>query len=401
MADASSTGRPAALLLALAALTGGEPIPAAEPHGVVVVGREAAAAVAAMSNGGDTLPATIYSPGELPTRPPGYRTTDALVIGTQSLGRLDDSRLRALLEYAGSCGRLLLVGTASDTEYIFTRRAGCGGRFVAAAEASAVPETLAHLLETRPVALPTAASLDRLVPWRGGELRLVALFVGGYLVVLSVLFGFRRTRPAAVGFCVLATIAAILLWTGGRRDGFVAWAEVDDGERIARYVSLGVAAATGRSRQEVPLEGLGRYPSRIVGENIETDEETERLRWAATLLATIRIEATGSFPVEPTLRADSPDGRPRVCNRGSRTTEPGWLASAGRIYAIPALAPGQAWRPADGTAATTPLLRLLRARADGLAVLQELTVPGDPGARRAWLLRREAAGAAEVERCAS
>ena len=113
-----------ALLLAAQAATAAEDAPL---HDVVVVGQTAAAAL------GDRVERPALAARALPREPRHYGRVSALVIDGHALARLDEAQLRALLEYAGGCGRLMLVSAPGDAGYVLARRAGCGGRFVATA----------------------------------------------------------------------------------------------------------------------------------------------------------------------------------------------------------------------------------------------------------------------------
>jgi len=379
MADARSLG----LVLAITMFASGT-VASSEPlRGVVIVGESAAAALR------DQATAPAVAATRLPTRPRGYTEIEVLVIGRDALARLDERRLRTLLEYAGSCGRILLVDTPGDAEYVLSRRTGCGARFVMATDASGAAASLARMLASRPRPMIDAASLRALLPEANGEVRLMTLFLSGFLGVFLVLLALPVLRPAALGFCLLATVVAGMLWTGGHNDAFVAWAEVSGDDRIARYASLGAATATGRGSRQLPLADFGRHPLRIIGPGHTLEEDAGQIRWSAMLMASITVEAAGSFPVEPALRADIVDGTPRVCNRGQQDTGPAWLAVEDRVYKVPKLAPGESWQPAGQQARAGALTRLLRQRADGLAVLHTLSVPGDRAARQAWLMRRE------------
>src|SRR6056297_1465045 len=192
------------LLLAVtapAAVSAGE-----EPlEGIVVVGETAAAAIGARGQRA-TLPAR--APGSLPTRPRDYGAVEALVIDGAALARLDTDRLRALLEYAGRCGPLILIGAPGDAEYVLARRAGCGGRFVATADARSAAAVLARLTVDGP---PAMVDAEVLRPQANGEIELMALFIAGFLGVFLVLLAVPGLRPAALGFCLLATAVAGVL----------------------------------------------------------------------------------------------------------------------------------------------------------------------------------------------
>ncbi len=359
---------------------------------VVLAGRTAAAL---LGHRDDSL---ALAADELPGLPQPYAHIRALAIDDDALARLPDASLRALLAYVGNCGRLLLLGADDAAADLIAARAGCGGRLVVAApEPAAAERSLEALLGASPDPLPDDDRLEVLLPPATADLRLAAHFLLGFLGLFLVLTALRQTRTAAGAVSVLATLAAGLVWTGGSHQRFVAWAEVADGEVIARYASLGVASSRGRSIASPPLQELGRDPQRISGSPATLEwggtVRSAALRWPATLFERLRVYSLGSFPVEPNLRAGISAGEPMVCNHGAGPTPAATLYWRDRTYAVPSLERGERVSLGDALPLTEPAaeIRLLSRRAGALALLQPLSVPGDGGDRRAWLMRSESA----------
>ena len=335
---------------------------------------------------------------DLPRTASTYSHITAIGIDRNALARLEETQLRALLEYAGVCGRILLVDPSSQVAALMRQRAGCGGRnFITARSKQETRMAMAELIG-RPIdSLPDERLLGSLLPQRGAELRLMTLYLAGFLLIFLLLSRIRRPRGTHLAFSVAAALAAGLLWHGGSRQSFVAWAEAATTERVARYASLERATAKGRGEQVLQMQSLERSPVRISGSGLllqwSAATAERRLEWAPSVLQEAGIYAIGSFPVESNLRAVEEEDAVTVCNIGGRPSQPGFLRWNGANYAIPALAPEARWRLDETTltATTAPQLAVFARRApgDGLALLQPLSVPVNDGTREAWLMRPE------------
>ena len=231
------------------------------------------------------------------------------------------------------------------------------------------------------------------------DLQLIAVYLFGFLAVFLLLNTGRRTRPVALGFCLLVTASSVLLWNSEPRTSFVAWSETFDGERIARYAALERLTAATRGKHTLQPASLERSLLQVSGHDIalrwSADEEQRRLDWHGSLLDEAGLITGGSFPVEPSLRAGFDGTHATVCNHGAAISPPAYLRWQGSTYAVPALNPAEKWIQDD----TPPMterraeLRLLarRMQRDSLAILQPLRVPGNGNSQSAWLMRRESA----------
>ena len=361
-------------------------------------GRVILAGEVAIDQLGQIVGTTIVSATDLPRLPLAYAHVSVLAIGRDALARLDEAQLRALLEYVGLCGSVLLIDPPTQVEQLMSQRAACGGRYL---QATGIDGNTADVLETLMThdagRLPDERTLGRLLNQRGADIRLMSIYLGGFLLLFITLTAVPRSRAAALAFSLLATALAALLWTGGSRQSFVAWAEVAATERVARYASLERASATGRGAQVLRLQSLARSPMHIMGDGLVLNwKEAARdryLDWSASLLQEMQVLSMGSFPVAPSLRAGTDGEIVTVCNRGDRETRPAYLHWRGANYRVPALAPGSRWTADASTATTGPSahLRLLARRASGRAVtlLHPLEVPANGGEQRAWLMQTE------------
>ncbi len=342
----------------------------------------------------------IVAAADLPRTAATYSHIAAIGIDRQALARLDETQLRALLEHAGVCGRVLLVDPPGRVADLMRQRAGCGARnFVASRSWQEARTALVELVGRSADVLPDERLLGSLLPDRGADVRLMAVYLGGFLLIFLVLMRVRRPRGAHLAFSVLATLVAGILWSGGARQGFVAWAEAATTDRVARYASLERATAKGRGGQLLQMQSLDRSPMRISGSNLVLHwnrvAAERRFGWTTPVLQEAQVYATGSFPVEPGLRAVEEEGVVTVCNRGGGPSRPAFLRWRGTNYAVPGLAPGARWRVDETTPAAPPAPQLQvlgrRAANRGLTLLQPLTVPANGAVGRAWLMRPETA----------
>lgn len=339
------------------------------------------------------------APSDLPSLASAYKHIRAIVIAGDELSQLDEAQLRALAEHVGDCGRALLIDVNADVAQLLIQRAGCGGRaFATADSADNVTLQLQALLDNTSRPMPGQKALQRLFDRQQTDVALMAIFLSGFLLVFTLLTIVPSTRTAALGFCVIATGFIALLWNGGHRDTFVAWAEVEDGYRVARYSGLEALASGGRGEQSLHTQSLGRSPHWISGDDLtllwNAQPADRQLQWFPHLLQEIQIVTMGSFPVESILRAGLTDGIPTVCNLGAAMTPSAYLRWQDTTYSIPALAPEQRWSPNDDHAVRqrSPPLRLLAVRAQGntITLLQPLRLQNQSrGNQHAWLMRRE------------
>ncbi len=158
------------------------------------------------------------------------------LVDAETLAALDDEQLTALLEFAGVCGRLALVGLSPDVESVFRNRAGCGGRYLAVSEFETdrlqdlPPPPRAN--DSQLLGLLDAISGRDPGPSRFGY------FIAAYVVLLVVLLRSRGTQPIAAGLSIVSTLLVYLLWPPASTRDFVAWAEASVDHHVAVFRSL-------------------------------------------------------------------------------------------------------------------------------------------------------------------
>lgn len=347
---------------------------------------------------GDVPGTTIVAADDLPGLSSAYTHVAAVALGGDALARLDEAQLRAFLEYVGLCGRVLLIDPTDRVKQLVSQRAACGRRYFATIDTSGDEATALETVMTRRAdRLPDEQALGGLLESRSADTRLIAFYLGGFLLIFVVLTAVPRSRGVALAFSVLLTVLAGFFWHGGNKHAFVAWAETTTTDSVARYSSLERASASGRGAQVLQLQSLARSPMHITGRSLVlnwSEIASERhLDWSATLLQEMRVFSMGSFPVEPRLRAAADGTEVIVCNRSAGQTQPSYLHWQGNNYEVPALAPGERWVTDESniTVEASAHLRLLALRTahHQLALLHPLEVPSNGSDQRAWLMTTE------------
>jgi hypothetical protein len=303
------------------------------------------------------------SAAEFPVSANDYDPATTVAMDKQTLATLDDNQLGALLEFAGSCGRVLLIGVKPEVQEIFRNRAACGARYLVAAattdDLQALFRTLSELPEPDHA---SAAQLEALLgPSATIDLNLtqLCLFWIAFLVILIALLLRTATRLAALGFCIAATLLVSVVWPAATTRAFVAWAEASSSDRVVAYHSL------------------------------------ERLRFYRDGSYSVEdTQSRGSFAINPVLKTAITDGGVTLCNRGagvSATTHLYWHSD---VYELPPIKPDSLWTSAGAQAldtddANTPELALFRKRSakHELALLRPLRIANSAG--HAWLLQHD------------
>ncbi len=338
----------------------------------------------------------------LPRFPPAYSQISALAIGGRTLAALDDAQLRSLLEFVGSCGRLMLIDVSRSVEQIFVNRASCEGRFFKSivSEDNAEAAYL-ELLEQRSLTLPSDEQLGGLIsktPDGAIDLTRLSFFWAGYLIVFSMLMIQARTRVAGLGFSIVSTLLVLVIWPAATSRAYVAWAEASSIDRVARYAALERYSAARRGTFMLPADPFGTQPVRITGSNYSfqwnADPDQTFVVWDTSPFQQIDNLTRGSFTIDTKLRAVIRDNTVSVCNSGIGVSRQAFLHWQGHVFAIPSMTPGTTWSSAAHTALAadaliSPELQLFLNRSSGhiMTLLQSLPVSDEKKNERAWLLR--------------
>jgi hypothetical protein len=293
--------------------------------------------------------------GAVPATAAAFRGVDALVLDAPLLADLDGAQLRALERYLGQCGRVLLVGVAHAAVARARSVAGCGAALVDAVEVGApVETTLARLLAQPVPPLPEARDLATLLPDAGRPAAARPL-IGFFIAYAAALVGGLASRRAWL-LPALPVAASVLLLaalnTAPPGVGVASWTEVTSGATRARFVAL--VRVDGMAPRSVSLdvpEALGlptplQTPSGEAMRMVARDGGDTHLDLRTRLLSAQRLDLRGALEWTAPLSVEMAGELPRVENRGTAPSAPGYFLWRGYVYALPGLEPAAAWDPA-------------------------------------------------------
>lgn len=315
--------------------------------------------------GGDIQSVPVPLSG-LPRTAQGYDSIRTLVLPGPALTALDQDQASALGSYLGGCGALLL-GQADELLVARVRSvSGCGGRLV---RPIGNDPTLGLL--PPPGALPSDHLLNSLngQPPTGAA-PAITRFVLGYALLMLLGIWTLQHRLLLLALPLLASLGLILTWPLDRGgSSLVSWAEMETGDRAARYAALLTTGGGDDGRRQIPLARQLGLPQRGGKPPVELtltqgQPAVQTLHTPSQPFEISRYRFQGTLPA-PTLPAlDDSAAVPQVINRDSSESPHGLLSWAGRIHQVPRLAPGAHWTPSEQTLAATDddRARLLRER---------------------------------------
>lgn len=354
--------------------------------------------------------AIALSGSELPHMLQGYDSVFALAIDATALAELDDDQLRALLDYAGTCGRLLLLDISAAVQNIFASHAACSGDYLRTVKSSAGDTSEFEALIVLPDrSMPSAFQLQQLArSTLGGSTGLinVAKLCFAYLIVLTILLLGSRKPHAVLALAVTTTLLVILIWPREASHDFVAWAEAPFDDDVARYRGFEQHVANRYGSFSLTVERFRNQLANIVGEDYSilwsTNDKTASITWGAKPFQELNRVSTGSFAIEPHLGVLRRDNFITVCNDSEQASRRAYLSWSDSVFEVGPLDPGEIWTSEDKTAieiepgldGSLTLLRH-RARNHELAIVVPLKLSNSEG--RAWLMRY---GDAQVEEAA-
>ena len=339
-------------------------------------------------------------PRALPRTAAGYAAIAGLVLGPDTLAQLDAAQARALLAHVAGCGRVLLSVDAEHAAHTLAAHSACGARFVTQATSAAEGKSL---LGAHARALPADSELLALDSQPPSILRLAVVFLGTYVALLAALTATLLMARDKVGWpLLLATpvLAALLMaaaWSKNPPERRVLlWAEQEHDAEVARFRLLydvhGRGGGAINMTTAVELRAAENLSER--GATLTLAADGTRLALEPRVLSRHTFGFSGAFASVPELAIGRDGDGPFVTYRGTGSSPTAVLAVGGRYFAVPALAPGAAWRPAAESAALpraavpAPLARqgdalLVALRAD------RLPLPAPPhDSAVAWLLLR-------------
>lgn len=298
---------------------------------------------------------------DFPTSAAAFDRGIIVTVDTPTLERLTDEQLRALMQFTGSCGRVILVSVSSTVEALFRDDAACDGQYLLSVQS---PDELhrarSELEQLEDPARPSAAEINGLltaIADKRFNLKNLIWFWAGYLLLALLLISNRRTRLPALGFSIVASLLVPIVWPPQSIRTSVAWAEAEADDRVIAF-SLIEQKSTTRN---------GKYTSEIVSK-------------------------TGSFDLNPSLGFSVGGEEVEICNQGKGVTGETHVQWQGNVFAVPALDPGASWASAHepeliGDALRAPELSLFVKRSTGkpLTLLRSLPVSSEDDA--AWLMQ--------------
>ncbi len=300
-------------------------------------------------------------PADYPTSASAYEQGAVVKIDTTTLDALHDGQLHALLQYARSCGRVLLLDVSPGIVEALRNDAACDGRYLSVATPADDANARSLELEELPdPARADSADLYALLDALSDDslnVRNLALFWFAYLLLAGALLLNGRTRIAGLVFSAVTSLLVPVLWPSPDTHTFVAWAEAEEDDRVAAFFSI----------ERDRADGQGGFLSSV----------TER---------------RGSFGVSPGLGFSFDKQAIRICNLGDGKSKTSHVYWRGEVFAMPLLDSGESWESQgepglDSERLTTPELELFlqRSARHELTLLRELPVSDAEG--HGWLLQ--------------
>jgi len=304
---------------------------------------------------------TVAGVADFPVAASGFDQNAVVTINASTLESLQDEQLRALLYFAGSCGRVLLVDVSPSIEEIFRNDAACDGRYLRTARST--DDLQARSLELKSMPGPpriTEIQLNSLAEAASkGKVNIqsLALFWFAYISLVLILTLSVRTRLIGLIFSIAATALIHIVWPPSTTRTLVAWAEAEAGDRVAAFFSL--------ERETTYLSG-------------QFTTELDRHR--------------GSFDLNPSLGFEFHENAVEICNHGSGPSVISHVYWHGTIHNVPSIDPGTSWSTDDESKADEknlgkPELALFARRSQQHELTLFRTLPVTGGSNQGWLLQ--------------
>lgn len=298
---------------------------------------------------------------EFPSSAASLESGTIVTVDTPALERLTDTQLRALMQFAGSCGRVILLNVNSSIEALFRDDAACDGQYLLAIESlDDLHDATATLEQLDDPVRASEADINRLLTAIADDkfnLRNLIWFWTGYVLLALVLISGRRTRVSALGFGVIASLLVPVLWPAQSIRTSVAWAEAEADDRVIAFSLI----------EQISTKENGKYLS----------DRTRKI---------------GSFDLNPSLGFSIGDAELEICNQGKGTTETTHIRWKGDVFTVPTLGPGASWNSTHGSileqdALDTPELSLFVRRSKGLPLTLLRRLPVSDKNDHAWLMQ--------------
>ncbi len=301
----------------------------------------------------DRITAVHVANDAAPYHASSYGAMDLLVIHRESLQGMARQQLLALRGHAANCGRMVVVGFTPAAVASFLELAGCHGRFLVAAPSTAqLSEAIKTLVTEPPMPLPSPGSLRTLLESEAWNrpVRSVAWFLALYILVLLLALRSRFAPRFFVGASMAAALIAWVTWSlSAETAERVTWAEKESRADVARFVSLLRVRGTGGKVTLDSLPGAGPLqPLQATELRVDSGSGSDgaaRVSFDARLLSGHEFTASGVSAWPAPLTMEWQEVTPRIINHGPESSPPGVLAWDDQKYSVPALGPGEDWRP--------------------------------------------------------
>jgi hypothetical protein len=325
----------------------------------------------------------------LPFHDSSHAAVDLVLVHRDSLKGMARQQLSALRQHVARCGRLVIVDFAPAATTSFADVAGCGGRFLVAAETGADLEALVESLLEEPVPqLPSAGSLRALLDGNGMEHQITSLvvFFAIYLCVLVVAVRTRRAPVYFISASMAATLIGLVAWamTPEHIDR-VAWTEMENRATAGRFtLLLRVLGGGDRVTMDLPANVGPLRALQPVNLQVASGHDgggAATVSFDTRLFSQHEFVASGVTALSSPLIVDHSTEVPRIVNSGTGPSPPAVLAWNGGRYSVPSLSPAGDWQPESspepwGSGRAEQLFRQ-RALRETTALLVEYP-PGDP-----------------------
>ena len=299
---------------------------------------------------------TVHIAGDsLPFHSSSFAAMDLILIHRDSLKGMARQQLIALQQHAAQCGRIVIVGLAPAAMAKFADLAGCGGRFLIAAETMADLDTrVASLLKTPVPQLPSPASLHSLLDNSvlARQISPLVAFFAIYLCVLLIAVRSQRAPAYFVSASIAASLIGLFAWT--MRPEYidrVTWAEMENSAGVARFTSImRIIGGGDRVTIDIPVNASPMWALQPVNLMFISDQYSDSaagMSFDTQLFSQHEFLVSGVTTVPVSLIVESFDDLPRIINTGAGKSPPALLAWNDRKYSVPPLSPNQDWRPSS------------------------------------------------------
>jgi hypothetical protein len=265
----------------------------------------------------------------------------------------------------------------------FADFAGCGGRFLVAAETVANLDTrVASLLEAPVPQLPSPGSLHALLDTNGMARQIppLVVFFTIYLCVLLIAVRSQRAPVYFISASTAATLIGLVAWTmSPEYIDRVTWTEMENRAGVARFSSILRVVGNGdRVTIDIPVNAgplQALQPMNLMFVSGHNGDGAANVSFDTRLFSQHEFVASGVTTMPVPLIVEHSGDVPRITNTGTGKSPPALLAWNGLKYSVPPLTPDEEWRPSSepepwGTSRAEQLFRQ-RAMHDTTALLLE------------------------------